>query len=278
MSYIETADFDNWAKAAQRTMLTGIYDQVKDDIIDWNTSVALPIYEGEARWTRFTVTLKAFKVMASYDAPFSDEDPQFVGVGVKNDQAEGFAAPNGDLDIEVGDTYPIGLEVLAIEYLNLLPYSSELIVRAYDQTEPIAKVIASEFASTARASLNGVTATIPYGSKASNIGMSAIDKIERLANGPKQIGSHYHLYKVRNRVFWRRKPEMTSWFKYKFVAFVEEDPGDKDAPYKEIYLTLWELNLMSDETITGLEREGRRGVKRDDRPRPAEKPSEKPPG
>ncbi|MEW9834901.1 hypothetical protein [Mesorhizobium marinum] len=252
MKYIETSAFNQWAKRAQREMLTGIFDSVRPRIIDWNQSVSLPIYSGSKRWTRFRVVLKAYTVMAQYEAPFADEDPQFVGAGVKNEKAIGFAAPGADTNVDLGDTYDIGLEVFSIDYLNLLPYSAELVVRAYDQAEPIAKTIISEFADTASSSLKGATATIPFGSQASGIGLAVIDKIARLASGPKQIGSHYYMFSVRKRL-WNRPSTQTYWSRFKFVAFVEEDPDDKDTPYKEIYLTLWELILESDEAITGQE-------------------------
>jgi hypothetical protein len=250
MNYIETPAFDRWAKRVQREMLTGIYDQVRPRIVDWNQSVELPIFDGDGRWTRFRVVLKAFQVMAQYELPFGDEDPQFVGAGVKNETATAFAAPNADTDVELGDTDGIGLEVFSIDYLNLLAYSAELVVRAYDQSEPIARTIVSEFADTATSSLKGATATIPFGSQVSNVGLSVIDKVVRLANSPKQIGSHYHMFDVRKR-FWNRPAAMDAWSRFKFVAFVEEDPGDPDTPYREIYMTLWELSLESDEAIVG---------------------------
>lgn len=267
MGYIDTPAFDRWAKRVQREMLTGVFDQVRPDIIDWNQTVTLPISSGAARWTKFTVVLSAFRVMAQYELPFADEDPQFVGAGISNGEAVGFAAPNSDLNVNMTDTYPIGLEVFKIDYLNLLPCSAELVVRAYDQSEPIAKVIMSEFADSAESSLKGATATIPYGNRISNIGLSVIDKIENLANSPKQIGSHYFMFLVKKRIFWRRPPNMTSWFKYKFVAFVEDDPEDAETPFREIYMTLWELNLLSDEAITGLGRdtEPRNELKSDSR-------------
>lgn len=252
MNYVDSTAFDTWAKRVQREMLSGIFDQVRADIIDHDQTISLPIYEGDKRWTRFSVVLKSFRVLAQYEAPFADEDPQFVGAGVKNNEAIGFSTPNQDLDINLGDTYDVGLEVFSIDYLNLMPYSAELVVRAYDDADPIAKTLVAEFADTARTSLKGATATIPFGGQISNIGLLIIDKIARLAGGPKQIGSHYYLFKVRDRVYWRRPASSTSWFKYKFIAFVEEDPGDADTPFREIYLTLWELRLLSDEAITGI--------------------------
>ena len=275
MAYFETPEFDAKAKAAQTTMLPGIYDQFKDDILDWNSPVILPIGEGEARWTKFTVHLTAFQVIASYELLGADENPQFAGVAVSNDVAIGFSGPNVDRHVVLGDTYPIGLEVLKIDYLNLIAHSAEVVVRAYDQTESIAKAIASKFADTARLSLKGVTALIPYGDKVADIGGAVIGKIEDIASAPRQIGSHYHMFKVPIAVFWQRPPEMTSWFKYKFVAFVEEDPDDKEKPYKEIYLTVWELRLLSDAAIVGEDVKKLRRVKKEKQPG---KPTETPPG
>lgn len=250
MAYIHTPEFDRWAKSKQRRMLSGIYSQVRSQIIDWNTDVVLPIAAGTDRWRQFTVTLRAFRVMASYELPFADEDPQFVGVSVVNNNPQAFAAPTGDLDTAVGDTKPVGLEVMRVTDLDINAATAELVVRAYDQTEPIARTILSEFASTARASLNGVIAGIPYGGPAGRIGEGMIDKIHRLASAPKQIGDTYTMFVVAAPQVWKRQPEVHAWTRYKFVAFVEEDPSDADTPYKEIYLTLWELQLLSKDALT----------------------------
>jgi hypothetical protein len=217
-------------------MLTGIFDQLKNDIIGWNQAVELPIYQGDQRWTKFTVSLRSYRVMAAYEPPFSDEDPQFVGASIVNNQSEAFAAPTGASDVELGDTYDIGLEVMNIDYLNLRPHSAELAVRAYDTSDPLARVLLQEFAGAARATLNGVTATIPLGDRATRVGSEVIDKIISLDGGARQIGSHYIMFLVPRR-FWNRPANLDSWTKYKFVVFAEEDPEDKETPYKEIYMT-----------------------------------------
>lgn len=183
MGYFDTPQFDGWVKGRQKRMLPGIFEQVMDRIIDWNREVELPIFHGDARWREFRVSLKSFRVMASYTAPF--------------------------------------------------------------------------------------------GGTARRVGGAVLDSIIRLAGSPKQIGSHYTLFDVPNPRFWRRESNVSSWHRYKFVLFVEEDPDDKDTPYEEIYLTLWELQLLSAEAMTGEGRSRTAGegekVKRDEKA-PPEKP------
>lgn len=251
MKYIDTPEFDRWAKRRQEDMLAGIFQQAKDRIVDWDEEVALPIGSGDKRWREFRVILKSFRVMAQYTAPFGDEDPRFAGVATKNRQPVAFSAPGGNADVELGDTYSLDMEVMHIADLDIVPYSAELVVRAFDRPEPLTELLLDEFATTATATLAGVTASIPYGGTARRVGNAVLENIVRLAGSPKQIGSHYTLFDVPNRSFWRRDDNVHFWQRYKFVAFVEEDPDDEDTPYEEIYMTLWELQLLSAEAMTG---------------------------
>lgn len=250
MAYTDTTEFDLWVKDQEKKMMLGFYSQVEDEIIHWNTDVTLPIADGPGRWRQFTVNLRSFRVMASYELPFADEDPQFVGVAVANKTAEGFAAPTGDPNVAVGVTQPVGFEVLRITDLDINPYTAELVVRAYDQTEPIANTLLSEFAGAARAALNGVIAGMPFSGPAGRVGESLIDKLHRLAGAPKQVGDTYTLFRVAAPQIWKREAHTHAWTRYKFVVFVEEDPDDSETPHKEIYLTLWELQLLSEGALT----------------------------
>lgn len=251
MPYIDSTEFERWAKVVQKRMLRGIYDQVRSDIIHFNEEVNLPINTGSDRWWQFTVTLRSLRVMASYELPGADEDPQIVGVAsVDNASAAINAKPNTN-DIEVGSTYPINLEVMKITDLKILPHSAQIVLKAIDDSDALTKAIIEEIRNIGGQIITGSSALIPYGSSASRVGSQALNDLLDAIGDPDEIGELYNLFYVRRRQFWRRTPNMHVWHKFKFVAFVEEDPDDEDTPYEEIYLTCWELKLESEQALTG---------------------------
>ncbi|MFB6340126.1 hypothetical protein ACE1ET_00310 [Saccharicrinis sp. FJH62] len=251
MTYYNSNSFANWVKRKHADFFPGIYNQNKHKIIDFKEEVVLPINEGSERWWRFTVKLNSIMVLASYEAPGFDEDPQIVGI-IKNDDATSIinSKPKSS-DIDVGRLYLIDTEVLNIHTLKLLPHSSEIFVSAVDTSNNLTTEIIDELKTTSGQLLNSATALIPYGANANRIASSILDEIFDEIGRPKEIGNPYYLFKVSNKQYWKRKPEDDIWHQYKFIAFVAEDPDDEDEPYEEIYLSLWELKLESEKAVMG---------------------------
>ncbi|WP_432448976.1 hypothetical protein [Aliiroseovarius marinus] len=250
MSYADTAGFKRWAKSRQRAFFEGIYDQVKGDILDVDQPVTLPIDAGSAPWRRFTVTLMDFMVMAQYVFPGGDEDPNFVGTYTVNNTPFGFAVSPGDIDTDLGKVFGLNHKVLTIENLDIGPVQSSLYVKAFDTSDVLVKKFLGHFHTAATSTLNGVTAPLPFGSQAQDMAAGVMDKLVDMLGSPTQKGGRPYLYTTKKRM-WIRPPDLTYWRKFKFIAFVEDDPGDPDHPYKEIYLTLWKLELESRESMEG---------------------------
>ncbi len=251
MGYYKTDQFARMVKNQHEEFLPGIYNQNKHKIIDFKEEVKLPINEGSERWWRFTVRLNSLMVLASYEAPGFDEDPQIVGLVKKDGASSVLNAKPTSSSIEVGKLKSIDVEVMNIHTLKLLPHSAEIFVGAVDTSNDLTQDIIDEIRATSSQFLNSAAALIPYGSKANRIAQQALKKLFEEIGEPKEIGNPYYVFRVPHKQFWKRKPEDHIWHRFKFIAFVQENPDDKDTPHDEIYLTMWELKLESEKAVIG---------------------------
>ncbi|MFC6636670.1 hypothetical protein GV827_20570 [Sulfitobacter sp. JBTF-M27] len=227
---------------AQDKMFSGVPAASRGEVFSYHEDAKLPIDTGSGTWRNFKVTLVSYMV--------EDEDywenVRLVGTAITNRERKVFSAPGEDRADEEGKPEDIGLVILENQTLDILPYSVELYMRAFDDSSDITKLILEEFRSAVSVGLAGATATLPFSSSAQTVGSAILKKVVKKIGDPDEVGSLQHILLEIPHRMWKREPTVNYWLGHKFAYYYNYDNG-----WQECYLVLFRFELKSKEQVQG---------------------------